>query len=165
MPRPLQICIESHLAARLVGGCERGRAGLGEPGSGAELAFELRPHHGPAPSRRELATLPAASGGRPGRCDPAALGAAAEVAAGTSRRRCPEGRTAQRRLSAALCSATRSRGGGGCRWVRRGSKIWGSLARNAFIRLLPLGPLQCLRSLSRGDAGEQGRCKLGTTAA
>lgn len=102
--------------------------------------FELRPRRGPAPSRRELATPPAASGGRPGRCEPAALGAAAEVAAGTSRRRCPQGRRAQRRLSAALCSATRSwRVGGGCRWLRRGQQDFGLSCPECFHSVAAAG--------------------------
>ena len=43
MPRPLQICIGAYLATPLDGGCERGGAGLREPGSSAELAVRAPP--------------------------------------------------------------------------------------------------------------------------
>lgn len=82
MPRPLQICIGASIAVLLVGGCKRGGAGLRESGSGGELAFKPRPRRVPAPSWRELAAPPAASGGRPGRCDPGGSGVAGAIAAG-----------------------------------------------------------------------------------
>nr|XP_044628126.1 uncharacterized protein LOC123286515 [Equus asinus] len=132
MLKPLQICIGADLGAPLVGGCERGGAGLREPGSGADLAFEPRPRCGcgPAPSQSALAAPPAASGGHPGRCDPAALGAATAVAAGTSRRCCPEGHGALGCLLAALWPATRSLGG--CRWMRSGQEDFGLSCPECF---------------------------------
>lgn len=111
MPRPLQICIGVDIAAPLVGGWERGGVGLPESGPSGELTLEPRLPRIPAPSPRALAAPPAASGGRPGRCDPEATAVAGAVAAGTSCRRYSEGRRALRRLPAALQPTTRSHGG------------------------------------------------------
>lgn len=110
---PLQICIGADLAAALAGGHGRGRGRLRGLGGCAEFALEPRPHGGPAPFRRALAALPAASGGRPGRCEPAALGAAAAVATGSSRFFCPGVLGAVRRFPFAPWPVNKTAGAAG----------------------------------------------------
>lgn len=91
-----------------------GRGQLRGLGGCAEFAQEPRPHRGPAPFRRALAALPAASGGRPGRCDPAALGAAAAVVAtGTSRCFCTRVLGAVRRFLSAPWPVNKTAGAAG----------------------------------------------------
>lgn len=124
-------------------GASRGGAGLRGPSHGAELAFEPRPHFGPAPSRRALAAPPAASGGPPGRCDGPALGAAASVAAGTlaaAVRRV----AGQSRLNICLLASHQSHRS--CRWVRRGQQDFGFSSPECFHSAVPPGPLWCLRT-------------------
>lgn len=116
------ICIGTNLGAPLAGGCERGGADCVSPaarGVGSRTPPPPRPR--PLPRARELAlrARPAASGGRRGRCSPAAL-------EGRPRRaQLPPPAATVRRVErgAKRGTASRSRGAGG--WARRAPREFG----------------------------------------